>query len=32
MKNNKVIDTGGLLVGNMVDAEADREFVKKQGG
>jgi polyisoprenoid-binding protein YceI len=29
MNYNKVMDTGGLLVGNMVDAEADLEIVKK---
>jgi len=26
---NKLMDKGGLVVGNMVDAEADLEFVKK---
>jgi len=27
---NKALDTGGLLIGNMVDAEADLEFTKEK--
>ncbi len=29
MNYNKALDNGGLLIGNMVDAEADLEIVKK---
>ena len=29
MIHNKVMDTGGLLIGNMVDAEAELEIVRK---